>query len=328
MNGAKRERWLAERKSGLGGSDLGAVLGLSPYRTAVDVWADKTGRAPPIEPNLQMRFGSFAEKFVADEYQARTQHVVQRYNAMLHHPVAPILGNIDRLVVPEGKKFAAYRRTIVTDRGMEAKTASAFAASDSEQWGAEGSDQIPPAYLVQCAAYMALTGCEYWDLAVLFGNQEVRVYNLSRDRELEREIISRATEWWNAYVVTDTAPPPVCDSDVRLLFPEDDGRAIEADERAADLVNHAAILKREIEEREIALQGDADSLGILGELKSYMGTASRLVIADRELATWKTPKDSQVIDWKAVALELAPPPELIAAYTTTKANSRRFMLKG
>ena len=41
---AERAAWLAERRSGIGGSDIAAILGLSPWKTAVDVWLDKTGQ--------------------------------------------------------------------------------------------------------------------------------------------------------------------------------------------------------------------------------------------------------------------------------------------
>jgi predicted phage-related endonuclease len=40
------EQWLADRRKRIGGSDIDAILGLSPYRTPVDVWAEKPGRSP------------------------------------------------------------------------------------------------------------------------------------------------------------------------------------------------------------------------------------------------------------------------------------------
>ena len=66
------EEWLKARKTGIGGSDIAAILGLSPYRTPVDVWAEKTGRATAQDETLQMRFGRYAEEFVAREYTAKT----------------------------------------------------------------------------------------------------------------------------------------------------------------------------------------------------------------------------------------------------------------
>ena len=58
----------AERLTGLGGSDIGAILGLNPWRTPYQVFLEKTGQAEPFTGNLQTRFGSYAEEFVAREY--------------------------------------------------------------------------------------------------------------------------------------------------------------------------------------------------------------------------------------------------------------------
>jgi putative phage-type endonuclease len=225
-----REQWLVDRRCGLGGSDIGAILGLSQYRTPVDIWMEKTGRAAAQEETLQMRFGVYAEEFVAREYSARTGLAVQRYKAMLHHPSAPLLGNVDRLVVPAGAKVASHKQKIRTDKGLECKTASAFASFDADEWGPEGTDLVPASYLVQCATYMALTGCALWDLAVLFGNQEVRIYGLKRDADLEDEILSRAAEWWERHVVADVAPEPTCIADVKSLYARVTDTTIDADE--------------------------------------------------------------------------------------------------
>ena len=224
-----REQFLAERRSGLGGSDIGAILGLSKYKTPVQVWLEKTGRADDQEASLPMRFGSFAEDFVASEYEKRTGRIVQRFSSMLRHPTAPLIGHVDRLVVPDGAKSASFRREIRTDTGLECKTASSYEVS-SPDWGEEGTDQIPAGYLVQCAAYMALTGCSRWDLAVLFGNHEFRVYRLLRDLELEAEIIARASEWWERHVIHGDMPDPSTIEDVRALYKGVTDQTIVADE--------------------------------------------------------------------------------------------------
>lgn len=235
-----RDEFLEKRRCGLGGSDIGAILGLSNYKTPLDVWMEKTGRSPGQDETLQMRFGTYAEEFVAREYSAKTGNDVQRFTSMLRHPSAPVLGNVDRLVIPAGAKIASHKQEIRTDRGLECKTANAFAAFNADDWGDEGTDQIPPSYLIQCSTYMALTGCSFWDLAVLFGNQEVRIYNLKRDVELEGEIIARASEWWDRYVVADVPPEPVSEADIRRLFPGTNGKTIEADET---LIHWAAVLQ-------------------------------------------------------------------------------------
>ena len=52
------EQWLAYRRTGLGGSDAGAIMGVSPYKSAYAVWADKLGALPPTEDSEPMRQGA------------------------------------------------------------------------------------------------------------------------------------------------------------------------------------------------------------------------------------------------------------------------------
>jgi putative phage-type endonuclease len=314
--------FIKERLTGLGGSDMAAVLGLSPYKSAVDVWLEKTGRAVPLEASLQMRFGNYAEEFVAREYCDATGRAVQRFNPMLRHPdFQMVIGHVDRLVVPEGAKIAAHKREIRTDRLLECKTASAFAAGNAAEWGPAGTDNVPTQYLVQIAVYAALTGCQYADLAVLFGNQELRVYNLRRDLELEREILARAAEWWKRHVEADIEPEPANESDVLKLYPRDNQMMCEATPEVAQAVIRLSEIKGEIKILEEAEQAQRDAI------TSHMGEAGVLTYQGATLATWKAAKDSSRTDWKAISAAMHAPAEIIAAHTTTTPGSRRLLLK-
>ena len=312
----------SRRLTGLGGSDLGAILRLNPYRTEVDVWAEKTGRAAPSESSLAMRFGSFAEQFVASEYAAQTGQAVERYTPMLRHPTAPIIGHVDRLVIPAGQKRASHMGKIRTDRLLEAKTASAFQAYKAEEWGPGGTDQVPAAYLVQVATYRILTGCPHADLAVLFGNQELRVYHLERDVELEEMILARASEWWANHIIKDTPPAPVSDADVRLLYPRSaPQKAVAATLEMLGDVEALRRVRKQIGE----LKLDEDALAI--SVKAYMKDAEALVCDGQTLATWKSAAPTRKTDWEAVANALSAPKTLIEMFTTEAAGSRRFLPK-
>lgn len=314
-----RKDWLKARNKGLGGSDIGAILGLSPYKTAVDVWLEKTGRSVNDANTLPMRFGTFAEAFVADEYEAATGRQVQRFNAMLQrHDYPFMLANVDRLVIPEGAKVASHKSEIRTDTGLECKTASAFTAKD---WGEECSDQMPQSYLVQCAWYMAVTGCAHWDLAALIGNADFRVFNLSRDLDLEDMMIARAREFWEGHVLKDIAPKPVCEADVKALYPKDSGHEIEADSEIAGEVQRIAILDAKIK----ALETEKDALAL--SVKKYMLDAAALTWNGQTLATWKAAKDSSKTNWKAIAEYLHAQDEIVRAHTVSVPGARRFLIK-
>ena len=293
------EQWLEARRAGLGGSDIAAIFGLSRWKTPHDVWLEKTGRKTEDADSLQLRFGTYAEEFVAQEYTRATGRGVQRFNAMLRHPTAPLIGNVDRLVIPDGAKRASHKSEIRTDRGLECKTANAFAASNSLDWGAAGTDEVPMQYWFQCQQYIALTGCRVWDLAVLFGNQEVRIYTIKRDDDVIASIEQRSTEWWNDHVVADIPPPPVTESQARERWPRHQtGKQVEAGSAEIDAVALLSSLRKQIKELEEAEQLARDTVC------AAFGDAESLVSFGRTLATWKQNKPSKCTDWKGVVDDL------------------------
>lgn len=74
-----RTEFLRSRKTGIGGSDVASCLGLSPWRTPVQVWEDKTGRSTPDLTSDAAHFGTILEDIVAKEFSLRTGMKVQRF---------------------------------------------------------------------------------------------------------------------------------------------------------------------------------------------------------------------------------------------------------
>ena len=48
-----RDEWLEVRKKGIGSSDAAAAIGLSPYKSQLELWMEKTGRSPGFQPSGQ-----------------------------------------------------------------------------------------------------------------------------------------------------------------------------------------------------------------------------------------------------------------------------------
>jgi putative phage-type endonuclease len=285
---------------GIGGSDLAAILGLSKWRSPYQVWLEKTGRHRSDESTLPMRWGTYAEEFVAREYAERTGRGVQRYNAMLRHPDAPLIGHIDRLVIPEGAKTASHKGQIRTSIGLECKTVSAFAAGRDSEWGPEGTDQVPGQYLIQCAAYLALTGCQHWDLAALIGNHDFRIYRFNRDMELESYLLEESSRWWRDHVIADVPPDPVSEAEARERWPRHaDGKIIHATDDVGQQLRQLAAIRqliRTMEAREKAVKDD---------LYPALADAEVVIYNGEEMATYRANKDSLKTNWQEVAQEYA-----------------------
>ena len=111
-----KESWLKYRKNGIGGSDAGAVCGLNPYRTAIQVYYDKTSEEIEETDNEAMRQGKELEEYVARRFCEASGKKVRRANALFYDEKNPfMLADVDRMIVGE-------------NAGLECKTASPYMA--------------------------------------------------------------------------------------------------------------------------------------------------------------------------------------------------------
>lgn len=160
--GMSRAEWLAERRKGIGGSDMGAILGLNPYASPYSVWLDKTGRAEEREDGEAMRQGRDLEQYVVSRFEEVSGKKARRINAIISNSDFPhIQANIDRDIVGE-------------DSGLECKTASAL----NER--CFGAGTFPESYYAQCVTYMSVLEYSRYYLAVVVLGRAFKVYQLTR----------------------------------------------------------------------------------------------------------------------------------------------------
>ena len=157
------EQWLEERKKSIGGSEIGAILGMNPWQSAYSLWAERTGRIPSFDGNLQSRLGSFLEEFVAQLFEEESGKKVTTTEY--------IYRNTDY----EGLHASPDRLLVEEDAGLEIKTTSAYNS------GKFKGVEFPQQYYAQAVQYMAVTERRQWYIAVLIGNTDFRIYHLTRD---------------------------------------------------------------------------------------------------------------------------------------------------
>lgn len=158
-----KEQWLEERKQTIGGSEIGAILGMNPWQSAYSLWAERTGRIPSFDGNLQTRLGSFLEEFVAKMFEEQSGKQVHRTNFIYRNTnYEGLHASPDRLLKHE-------------PAGLEIKTTSAYNSSKFK------GEEFPQQYYAQAVQYMAVTERREWYIAVLIGNTDFRIYHLHRD---------------------------------------------------------------------------------------------------------------------------------------------------
>jgi len=332
------------RQNFLGGSDIAAILGLSPFRTPVEVWMEKTGKSKNQLNSLPLRFGSFAESFIASEYAKATGFTTLGQDTAIVHPHHDFLrAHIDRLVITKEAPSQANdlkedsledifpvsardnkstledkqpKRGLLADRLLECKTANPFY---QQEWGDTGTDQVPLHYLCQCAWYLALTEMQQIDLAVLFGNSDFRIYHIERDIELEITLLEQAIHFWEQYVLLDKPPAAKNQEDYKQLFSKEcPNQSIEASQTTIQLLSSYPELLSQAQA--IESQIDEVKQAVMGEMQH----ADILLYQGRTLATWKSPKPSQRFDQKTFEKNY---PKLYQEYQIFTPNTRRLLIK-
>lgn len=319
------------RRNGIGGSDIGALIGASPHRTQYQLWLEKTNRhiesAPDEAARERMHFGTVLEAVVSAEYVRRTDATVQRVNAPLQHHECPIArANIDRAVVRPGSRArwdSTEHRLLGAVGILECKTAHALAVA-SDEWGAAGTSDVPLHYYLQVQWYLGVARVEYGQLAVLFGGQHFRVYDIPADPALFASLLERADAWWRRHVIGDTPPDPTTEDEARERWPQHRvGRSLIVGPETAQAVRQYADLKREIAELEARAQCMRDQVCAAFE------DAESITHAGQVIATWKTSKPSIITDWRALVHHHwpVPPAELVEQFTVVRPGARRLLIK-
>lgn len=299
-----RLAFLKARKNGIGGSDIAAILGVSKFKTAVDVYLAKTNPNPQEDNAEHLYWGHALEAPIARRFAQETGLEI-----MLNPPITQhseyewAIGNADGLILSAGK----------IDGILEIKTSSAY---NTREWGAENSDEVPMAYIAQVQWYMGIFDVAYSYLAVLIGGNQYKHYRLERDQELIELLLSRAADFWQNHVQAGVPPEPANANDVFRLYPNDDGNTVEADTETLIVYNELKSLKQQ--EKEIKQQIEAHE----ELLKTKIGSHATMQIDGNAIFTWKAQSTNR-FDSKAFK---AAYPDLYQSFTKTT-QSRILRLK-
>lgn len=198
------DAWLKARTRGIGGSDIGAICGVSPFTSARQIYLNKTGQfADAMKPGAaaqeRMHFGHLLEPIVADEFAARElvedkAHLkLVNIGATLQHKDYPwALANVDRLIVDtDGRPWGI----------LECKTTSEYM---NEEWE---SGEILQSYVYQLNWYLWILGLERGYFACLVGGNKFYIYPVFRNDDLINEVmLPAAKKFWNENVLALKEP--------------------------------------------------------------------------------------------------------------------------
>jgi putative phage-type endonuclease len=227
------EEWLELRKTGIGGSDAGAITGLSKYGSALTVCLEKTGRYKPddISEEEPVKVGNILEPLIRREivgpYIRETEGIgvevidpTHMYRS-IEHPfmlvnVDGFLHLYDRADLSLGQDGMSIEPKVRTV-GLEIKTGSSYML---KYWGGKDGDEVPDSYYAQVQHYMAATGLsEFWIFA-LIGNARL-LRKVPRNDPWIADLIEKERQTWDAIEKNDPLyfPMPTgLDAETDALF--------------------------------------------------------------------------------------------------------------
>lgn len=195
----KSIEFIKERQKGIGGSDVGAIMGVNKYKSVFEVYMDKIEIIEDAVESINHKslyenksesayWGETLKEVNAKEYTVRTGKKVRKENKVLIDSEYDFMrANIDRKVIGENSILMC-------------KTSSTFLAKEYE------GEEIPASFILQCQHNMRVSGTSKCYIASLIGGQKFVIKEIERDDELINMIIEKEKDFWYNHVLKKVPP--------------------------------------------------------------------------------------------------------------------------
>ena len=206
------EKWLAERRKSVGGSEAAAIFGEHPFKTARELWAEKTGRAGEQTVTLAMERGRALEDIAAQRYELRTGRKTRRVPLKRRDDLPFLHASADRLVhanTGEGDYFTTETMA------LELKVPGYQVFEQIRR------DGLRPYMIIQGQVEALLFGYPKVSFGLLHADSfRDLAFDMVSDPAAQDAIANEVGEWWERYVVKDVPPP---DEAPTIKLPEVEG---------------------------------------------------------------------------------------------------------
>jgi putative phage-type endonuclease len=244
---AERDRWLEARRSGIGSSDAATIVRVNPWKSPLELYAEKLGIEEAEDQSEAAYWGSILEPLVLKRFAKETGRTCRPAGVLLQSKAQPW-----QLATLDGVQFDAERGPGV----VEVKCTSL-----AERW----EDGPPPYVVAQVQHQLAVTGYRWGSIAVLFNGREFFWHDFERNEEMIGHLIEAESEFWRRVQALEPPDPEGTTRDKEIiakLFPCDvnpdpvvlDGSFIEFDERRSALKEDEKRIAGELQQIENALR--------------------------------------------------------------------------
>jgi putative phage-type endonuclease len=299
-------KWLELRKQGIGASDVAAVLGVSPYKSRLELYLQKRGELDEKPVGVAAQRGVILEDAVAKMYEAERHGTKLRsWHGIIRRKDAPW-------------KYASLDRTIVgTKRIVEIKT------SGSPRWQLY---PVPPEVEAQARWQMIVSGFKHVDIAALLGGLVLRIETIEWDDEKHERIEAEVEQFWRDVQDGVQPDPSPLDADIfDRIYPKDSGETISAekDSELDELITTLVCSRSAAKElADIVSETEAKIKDAMREATQLKGSAATI--------SWKATAGRRMIDWESIARSSLNSSDLDIAIRNNErssAGARRFVVK-
>ncbi|MFE6080029.1 YqaJ viral recombinase family protein [Streptomyces virginiae] len=253
--------WHAARAAGIGGSEIAAVMGLSPHESRFSLWHRKKGLVAPVEETDVMYWGKIHEPAICAEFGKR--HPEWRVEQ------APTYGRGIQVANPDRLLYGPHKLEL-----LEAKT-----SRDDEHWGEPGTGEIPVYYRAQCLWYLDVLGARRCHVAVLIGLSDYREYVVEYDPAEARLLRDGGTEFMRTLAADERPAIDGHSATYQTL------RELPEGLDAVDIEIPTALRDRFYAAQDAAWDAKDELTACKGELLDWIDTGQRAVCERQRIAT-------------------------------------------
>lgn len=312
----RSEAWHDARRHGIGASEIAAVIGISPYLSAFNLWHRKAGNIAPdtYADSPEMEWGRrFEDVILARWFDDHPDLWMQRFGLCFNQLRSWQLATPDALA-SEG----APRQHAAPVAVVEAKTTDSW-----DGWGEPGTDQVPVWYRAQALWNLDVFGVDVTYMPVLSRGKDYREYVIYRDRAARGDLtfMRREAKKFMRSVLRGDAPPIDGSDSTRealwLLNPKVADVNVTVPDDLAARYRYLREMQRSVE----------DMIGeTTNELLALVGDGKRAVDSDGKIVVTRSVFERRDIDVARLRLEhprIAKRMERVSVVQQVKAPPRK-----
>jgi len=299
--------FLENRLNSIGGSEAAIVLGISPFKSRLELYHEKVNKIIKIDEELNLLFdiGHALEPVIADHYSKKTRRTLEKRTQKVHPQHTFITGNVDREIVKSERETPGI---------LEIKTKGDFV-----NWY---NEEIPPYYIAQLQHYLSVYDYTWGSFAILdLGKREITYTDVERDDKLISHIINEEIKFWGlvqSKTPPDIEPTKACESFLKEIYKTSEPVTIDLSNNI-EATKFAMQLKIVKEESKVLDKLETESKNYFMDLMKNAEKA----IGNNYTITWRNDNTSLKLDIDNFKVEN---PELYKKYLKEK-KVRRFLSK-